>query len=51
MIDTIKLYNSAIAMGDLICRFLHSNKKESGQKNDELRNLMRFAYRGIWTGD
>ena len=51
MIDTIKLYNSAIAMGDLIFRFLHSNKKESGQKNDELRNLMRFAYRGIWTGD
>ena len=35
MIDTIKLYNSAIAMGDLIFIFLHSNKKESGQKNDE----------------
>ena len=40
MIDTIKLYNSTIAMGDLIFRFLHCNKKESVLKNDKLRNLM-----------
>ena len=40
MIDTIQLYNSTIAMDDLIFRFLHCNKKESVPKNDELRNLM-----------
>jgi len=50
-IDTIKLKNSAIATGDFIFRFVGCIKKESLPKNDELRNLMRFAYRGIWTGD
>ena len=36
MIDTIKLYNSAIAKGDLVFRFLHCNRKELVPKNDEL---------------
>lgn len=37
MIVTIKLYNSAIATGDLIFRFVRCNKKESLPKNGELR--------------
>ena len=49
MIDTIKLYNSVIATGDLVFRFVHCNKKEPGVKNGELRNLMCFVYRGILT--
>ena len=49
MIDTIKLYNSVIATGDIVLKFVRCNKKELGLKNGELRNLMCFAYRGIWT--
>ena len=49
MIDTIKLYNSVIATGDLVFRFVRCSKKEPGLKNVELRDLMCFAYRGIWT--
>ena len=49
MIDTIKLYSSVIATGDLVFKFVRCNKKEPEQKNGELRNLMCFAHRGIWT--
>ena len=41
--EAIKLYNSAIAMGDLIFRYLHCYKNEAMSKNDELRNLMLFG--------
>lgn len=36
MIDTIKLYDSAIVMGDLGFRFFRRNKRESVVKNGEL---------------
>ena len=36
MIDAIKLYNSAIATGNLVFRFVPCNKKESVLKNGEL---------------
>ena len=49
MIDTIKLYNSVIAAGDLVFRLVSCNEKEPGLKNGRLRKLMCFAYRGIWT--
>ena len=49
MIDTIKLYNSVIAAGDLVFRLVRCNEKEPGLKNGRLQNLMCFAYRGIWT--
>ena len=49
MIGTIKLYNSVIAAGDLVFRLVRCNEKEPGLKNGRLRNLMCFAYRGIWT--
>ena len=45
MIDTIKLYNSVIATGDLVFKFVRCNEKEPGLKNGKLRNLMCFAYR------
>ena len=49
MIDTIKLYNSVMATSDLVFKFVRCNKKEPGLKNGVLRNLICFAYRGIWT--
>ena len=45
MIDTIKLYNSVTATGDLVFKFVRCNEKEPGLKNGKLRNLMCFAYR------
>ena len=48
MIDTIKLYNSVIAAGDLVFKLVRWNEKEPGLKNGKLRSLMCFAYRGIW---
>ena len=51
MINTIKLCNSAIAMGDSSFRFIRCNQNGSGPKIWWITTLMRFAYRGIWTGD